>query len=89
MTIRENDFRLNDVSGKWRSSKYRFDEVTFDIIFIVSAILLFDNVTLRPIHIRRYDVSAKRRYDEMTVCENDVAPKTTTSRDSVRTGQFP
>ena len=29
MTIRENNFRLNDVSGKWRSAKYQFDEMTF------------------------------------------------------------
>ena len=32
MTIRENDFWLNDVSGKLRSAKYRFDKMTFDII---------------------------------------------------------
>ena len=31
-TIRENDFRLNDVSGKWRSAKYQFDNMEFDII---------------------------------------------------------
>ena len=46
MTIRENDFRLNDVS----------------------------EIPIRPIDIRRCDVSAKRRFDEMTFRENDVAP---------------
>ena len=32
-------------------------------------------MTIRAIDIRRYDVSAKRRFDEMTFRENDVAPK--------------
>ena len=31
-------------------------------------------MTIRPIDIRRYDVSAKRRFDKMTFRENDVAP---------------
>ena len=31
-------------------------------------------MTIRPIDIRRYDVSAKRRFDEMAFRENDVAP---------------
>ena len=31
-------------------------------------------MTIRPIDIRRYDVSAKRRFDEMTFRANDVAP---------------
>ena len=31
-------------------------------------------MTIRPIDIRRHDVSTKRRFDEMTFRENDVAP---------------
>ena len=30
-------------------------------------------MTIQPINIRRYDVSAKRRFDEMTFQENNVA----------------
>ena len=41
------------------------------------AILLFGNMTIRPIDIRRHDVSAKRRLDEMTCRENDVSPNQT------------
>ena len=73
MTILENDFQLNDVSGKWRSAKYRFNKMTFDILYS------FGNFTIRqmtiwPIDIRRHDVSVKRRFDEMTFRESDVAP---------------
>ena len=32
-------------------------------------------MTIRPIDIRRHDVSAKRRFDEMAFREIDVAPK--------------
>ena len=31
--IRKNDFRLNDVSRNWRSAKYLFKEMIFDIIY--------------------------------------------------------
>ena len=31
----------------------------------------------RPIDIRQHDVSAKRRFDEMTFRKNDVAPTQT------------
>ena len=31
-------------------------------------------MAIQPIDIRRYDVSAKRRFDEMTFRENDVTP---------------
>ena len=31
-------------------------------------------MTIRPIDIRRLDVSVKRRFDETTFRENDVAP---------------
>ena len=32
-------------------------------------------MTIRPIDIRRHNVSAKRRFDEMTFQENDGAPE--------------
>ena len=38
--------------------------------------LLFGNMMIRPIDIRRHDVSAKRRFHEMTFRKNDLAPRT-------------
>ena len=58
--IRQNDFRLNNVSWNWRSAKssrYRFDSRKW--YYIVSVIALFGNMTIRPTDIRRHDVSGK------------------------------
>ena len=69
MTIRENNFQLNDVSEKWRSAKYRFDKMTFDIIpfrqCYYSEIWRFEQLTLDDMTFRQNDDSMKWRFGEM------------------------
>ena len=71
MTIRDNDIRLNDDSEKFRSILWSFANCTIrpcdDSDKWLSAI--FDVKT-----VRQNCISAKRRFDEMTVRENDMAP---------------
>ena len=62
MHFQENDVRLNTDSIKRHSTLYRFGNFT---------IRQHDDSTNG---IRRHDVSAKRRFDEMTFRQNYVAP---------------
>ena len=72
-TIRENDVRLNNDSEKCRSALWSFANSTIRpcdaSVKWLSAIFCFGKTT-----IRQNCISAKRRFDEMTFRENDVAP---------------
>ena len=82
-SVRPNNIRANDVSGKRRSAEGRFGKMTFGWTTIrkrvvrhyeVSLIRRFGQMTFGKITIQQSWISAKRWFDEMTFQENHVAP---------------